>query len=102
MACRHTNAIGILAATKVFTKGRLRYRSIMTEYANFNLSALMVSPNLNWDESHLKGVSKQLISGVAYIHSRGYVHLDLKPSNVLFTLEGVVKVADFGHARGIS
>lgn len=33
-----------------------------------------------------------------HIHDSGFIHLDLKPANVLITFEGVLKIGDFGMA----
>ena len=40
-----------------------------------------------------------LAKAIAYAHSRGVVHRDLKPGNILLTRDGVPKIADFGLAR---
>ncbi|KAH8061516.1 protein kinase [Aureococcus anophagefferens] len=34
--------------------------------------------------------------GMAYIHSMGHLHRDLKPDNILLDADGVAKISDFG------
>jgi mitosis inhibitor protein kinase SWE1 len=36
--------------------------------------------------------------GLKFIHNSGYIHLDLKPANILIDFEGGLKIADFGLA----
>lgn len=41
---------------------------------------------------------KQLMHGVAYLHSMGIAHRDIKPENLLLTAHGIIKISDFGSA----
>ena len=41
----------------------------------------------------------EVIAGMMHIHSRGLIHLDLKPANVLLAADGSAKLADVGLAR---
>lgn len=39
---------------------------------------------------------KQIVTGVAYLHSMGVAHRDIKPENLLLDGRGHVKITDFG------
>ncbi len=46
-------------------------------------------------------VLRQVADALAYSHSQGIVHADLKPSNIFFTREGRIKLLDFGVSRAL-
>ncbi|MBE7002929.1 MAG: Stk1 family PASTA domain-containing Ser/Thr kinase [Ruminococcaceae bacterium] len=52
---------------------------------------------LNWREA-LHFIT-QIMRGLSHAHSRGIVHRDIKPQNVMILRDGSVKIADFGIAR---
>merc|ERR1711964_23542 len=46
--------------------------------------------------------AKQIIQALDFMHTNDVVHHDLKPANVLVTIDGQIKVADFGTAFDLS
>ena len=52
--------------------------------------------NMDWRES-LHFIT-QIMRGLSHAHSRGIIHRDIKPQNIMVLRDGSVKVADFGIA----
>jgi len=50
-------------------------------------------------EKDASGVVQQILKGLAHMHEKNIAHCDLKPENLLFTGDGVLKIIDFGMSR---
>ncbi|KAK0436402.1 kinase-like domain-containing protein, partial [Armillaria borealis] len=44
-------------------------------------------------------VTDQVLQGFDYLHSKSIVHLDIKGTNLLISMEGCVKIGELGSAR---
>ncbi|KAI5189411.1 negative regulator of the PHO system [Nematocida minor] len=86
----HRNVLNILDV--LHTEMEL---TIVLSYIDTDLKKLLTGGK----EIDRRSLIKQLVEGVAYLHSKQIVHRDLKPQNILVDAEGCLKIADFGLAR---
>jgi eukaryotic-like serine/threonine-protein kinase len=66
-------------------------------YKNASVKQLMATRNLTVRE--IVKIGCQIISGLHNIHSKGLIHFDIKPDNVLISDRGEALVSDFGLAK---
>ena len=50
-------------------------------------------------ESLIRRYTRQMLLALAYCHSRGVLHRDIKGKNILLASNGQIKIADFGSAK---
>ncbi|CAA7259957.1 unnamed protein product [Cyclocybe aegerita] len=72
---------------------------IFEEYCQGGSLATLLEHGRIEDEGIIQVYTMQLLEGLAYLHSRGIVHRDIKPDNILLDHEGVIKYVDFGAAK---
>ena len=75
--------------------------TLVFEYLDQDLKRLLdFSGSEGLDYPTIKSFLYQLLKGINHCHKHRVLHRDLKPQNLLINREGILKLADFGLARG--
>jgi serine/threonine-protein kinase len=81
---------------------RGRYFLVMEYIDGKNLYQLLkASPGKRLNEYDVIEYMIQVSKGLKEIHRRGVIHLDLKPRNIMITVEGETKILDFSISKMI-
>ena len=92
----HPNIVRVLDVGTDAESGR---RFLVLEWLETSLVAhVAAQPLPGWDTFY-EDIGRPILDGLVYAYSRGVLHRDLKPHNVLFSADGVIKVVDFGISK---
>ncbi|XP_074763776.1 STE20-like serine/threonine-protein kinase isoform X2 [Athene noctua] len=91
-SCDHPNIVKLLDA--FYYENNLW---ILIEFcAGGAVDAVMLELERPLTEPQIKVVCRQTLEALNYLHENKIIHRDLKAGNILFTLDGDIKLADFG------
>ena len=73
--------------------------SIFLEYISGGSIGSCLRKHGRFEESVVSSLTRQTLSGLAYLHREGILHRDLKADNILLDLDGTCKISDFGISK---
>lgn len=91
---RHENLIKL---EDVFTFEKDTY--VALEYMTCDLAKLIDDKTFTFTESDIKFVFHQILTGFSILHGNYIIHRDIKPNNIMVSIDGTCKIIDFGIAR---
>lgn len=71
---------------------------MVMDYMDYDLRYLIENMKYPFSLEEIKTIMFELLSAIEYLHSKWYIHRDLKSSNILYK-SGRICIADFGSAR---
>lgn len=94
---RHRNVVRVIAATPCLPTEEGYIGTILMEFVGSrNLQQIIYEYTEPLDEDRWLRYSTDIAHGLRFLHSHNIVHLDIKPPNVLVSIEDLCKIADFG------
>lgn len=73
--------------------------SIFMEYISGGSVGSCLRKHGRFEEPVVSSLTRQTLGGLAYLHSEGILHRDLKADNILLDLDGTCKISDFGISK---
>ncbi|PKS07170.1 hypothetical protein jhhlp_005770 [Lomentospora prolificans] len=73
--------------------------SIFLEYISGGSVGSCLRKHGKFDEDIVSSLTRQTLSGLAYLHREGILHRDLKADNILLDIDGTCKISDFGISK---
>jgi serine/threonine-protein kinase len=98
-AAAQLNHPNIVQAFDVGQAGEFHY--FVMEYVEGKTIHDLVIEQKRFDEADAAEIIINVADALLHAHRKGLIHRDVKPKNIMVTINGVVKLADLGLARAI-
>ncbi|HIW47759.1 MAG TPA: protein kinase [Firmicutes bacterium] len=72
---------------------------IVMEYVHGETLKKVIQKSAPLDNVTTLSIAIQMASALEHAHQHGVVHRDIKPQNILISMDGTIKITDFGIAR---
>ncbi|CDH53025.1 mitogen-activated protein kinase kinase kinase [Lichtheimia corymbifera JMRC:FSU:9682] len=92
----HENIVQYLGYDEDESEGVI---NIFLEYVSGGSIASRLAIHGAFPESIVRFFTRQICMGLAYLHSKGILHRDIKAANILIEADGVCKISDFGLSK---
>lgn len=92
----HNNIARLKTIMRPKNAKKINSLNLVMEYCNQNLMNLIRFNKKEMTVDHIRYFTYSIMKGVLYLHSKGVIHRDLKPMNILVNENWDVKISDFG------
>ncbi|CAG9560574.1 unnamed protein product [Danaus chrysippus] len=96
---RHKNVIELVDV--MYNDEKQKMYLVMEFCVGVLQDMLESNPSKKFPQRQAHDYFTQLLDGLEYLHGQGVVHKDIKPGNLLLTLDQTLKITDFGVAEAL-
>jgi len=99
-AAAQLNHRNIVGAYDVGQAGEHHY--FVMEYVDGDTVYDRILKHKRLSEKEAIDIVRQVAEALQHAHSKGFIHRDIKPKNIMLSSDGTVKLADLGLARAVT